>query len=213
MDTELLIERLSSDVSRVRPVALSATITAGIVAGGLASALLLFSAMGLRADLAGAVRSGAFWIKLAYAASLAAITIVATIRLGRPEARGIGRLWPMLLPVVVLCSVGIAELLRTPSAMWPEMWLGKSWAVCPWRILALALPAFAGMLWSLRRLAPTDLRSAGAAAGLASGALGAMIYCLRCPETSAIFVLTWYGVGIALAGGLGALLGPKLLRW
>ena len=34
-----------------------------------------------------------------------------------------------------------------------------------------------------------------------------------CPEASAIFVLTWYTLGIGLAAGLGALLGPRLLRW
>ena len=29
----------------------------------------------------------------------------------------------------------------------------------------------------------------------------------------ALFVLTWYSLGIALATGLGALVGPRLLRW
>jgi hypothetical protein len=92
-------------------------------------------------------------------------------------------------------------------------WLGNSWALCPLRILALTGPVFLGLLWSLRQLAPTDLRSAGAAAGLASGALGALLYCFRCPESSALFVVTWYTLGILAAGALGALAGPRLLRW
>ena len=59
----------------------------------------------------------------------------------------------------------------------------------------------------------TRLRAAGGAAGLAAGAWAATIYCLHCPETSAIFVLTWYSVGIMLAAGAGAVLGPRLMRW
>jgi hypothetical protein len=48
---------------------------------------------------------------------------------------------------------------------------------------------------------------------LASGALGALLYCLRCPENSAMFILTWYSLGILTAGAIGALAGPHLLRW
>lgn len=36
---------------------------------------------------------------------------------------------------------------------------------------------------------------------------------LHCPEVPAIFVLTWYSLGIALAAGVGALLEPRLMRW
>jgi hypothetical protein len=93
------------------------------------------------------------------------------------------------------------------------MWLGKSWIFCPWLVLLLAAPIFVGLLWSFRRLAPTRLRAAGAVAGLAAGAWAATVYCLHCPEVSALFVLTWYSLGIALAAGAGALLGPRLLRW
>ena len=72
---------------------------------------------------------------------------------------------------------------------------------------------FGGLLLALRWLAPTRLRAAGAAAGLAAGAWAACLYCLHCPETAAPFILVWYSAGITLATGLGALLGPRLLRW
>ena len=80
-------------------------------------------------------------------------------------------------------------------------------------MLLLSAPIFAGLLWSFRRLAPTRLRAAGAAAGFTAGAWAATLYCLHCPEVSAIFVLTWYTFGIGLAAGVGALLGPRLLHW
>ena len=80
-------------------------------------------------------------------------------------------------------------------------------------VLALATPIFVGLLWSFRRFAPTRLRAAGAAAGLVAGAWAAAIYGLHCPEASAMFVLTWYSLGIVAAAGAGALLGPRLMRW
>jgi len=115
--------------------------------------------------------------------------------------------------VLLLAGIGIGELSRTPPAQWLALWLGRSWMICPWLVLTLAVPIFVGLLWSFRELAPTRLRAAGAAAGLAAGAWAATIYCLHCPETSAIFVLTWYSLGIMLAAGTGAVLGPRLLRW
>jgi hypothetical protein len=105
------------------------------------------------------------------------------------------------------------ELIRTPPGDWLAMWLGQSWKRCPWLVLMLAAPIFGGLLWSFRRLAPTRLRAAGATAGLAAGAFAATVYCFHCPEVSAIFVLTWYSLGILLAATIGALVGPRLLRW
>ena len=115
--------------------------------------------------------------------------------------------------MLALAGIGIVELARTPRGEWLAMWLGKTWMVCPWLVLALSAPIFVGLLWSFRKLAPTRLRAAGAAAGLSAGAFAATIYCLHCPEVSAIFVLTWYSLGIVLAAAIGALVGPRLLRW
>lgn len=89
------------------------------------------------------------------------------------------------------------------------MWLGKSWTICARNVFLLALPIFAGLLWSFRRLAPTKLALAGTSAGLAAGTWGATL----CPETSALFVLTWYSLGMLGAALVGWLLGPRLMRW
>jgi hypothetical protein len=154
-----------------------------------------------------------FWMKWIYTISLAIGAIAMTAQLARPDADKLYGLWLLAIPVLLLAGVGATELIRTPQTEWLAMWLGQSWKQCPWRVLGLAMPIFVGLLWSFRRLAPTRLRAAGAAAGLAAGAFAATVYCLHCPEVSAIFVLTWYSLGIALATGVGALLGPRLLRW
>ena len=66
---------------------------------------------------------------------------------------------------------------------------------------------------AFHRFAPSRLMMTGAVAGLAAGGLAATIYCLHCPEASPLFVLTWYTLGMALAGLAGALAGERLLRW
>jgi len=57
------------------------------------------------------------------------------------------------------------------------------------------------------------LRLTGAAAGLAAGASAATLYGLHCPEVSALFVLIWYSLGMLVAAAIGALAGPRVLRW
>ncbi|MFX4982815.1 NrsF family protein, partial [Acinetobacter baumannii] len=34
-----------------------------------------------------------------------------------------------------------------------------------------------------------------------------------CAEATALFVISWYTLGIAASAALGALAGPRLLRW
>jgi hypothetical protein len=79
--------------------------------------------------------------------------------------------------------------------------------------VVLSIPALGGVLWAMRGLAPTRARMAGLAAGLLAGAVGAAGYALACGETAMTFVAIWYSLGIAMTGALGALLGPRLLRW
>lgn len=213
MDTEQLILKLAQDLPAVRRHAVARRIALGLLCGALITAAMVVSLLHLRPDLPTAVHGFAFWMKWVYTMSLGALAIAATARLARPTGLSLRPLWPLALPVLLLTGVGIGELVRTPAHQWLAMWLGHSWKVCPWLVLALSLPIFIGLLWSFRALAPARLRAAGATAGLAAGAWAAAIYCLHCPEVSALFVLTWYTLGIALAAGLGALLGPKLLRW
>jgi hypothetical protein len=213
MNTDQLIDRLAGDVPPVRRHAIGYRLGIGVLVGGVVSFAIILATIGTRPDLGLAMRGFSFWMKWAYTLSLSGIAIYATARLARPDPGSLRGLWLIAIPVALLAAIGVAELVRTPSGDWLAMWLGHSWSKCPWLVLALAVPIFVGLLWSVRRLAPTRLRAAGAAAGLAAGAVSATVYCLHCPEVSAIFVLTWYSLGILLAASLGALLGPRLLRW
>lgn len=65
----------------------------------------------------------------------------------------------------------------------------------------------------MRGLAPTRLALAGAASGLLAGALGALVYALHCTEIAAPFLGIWYVIGMLIPTAIGALLGPRMLRW
>ena len=183
------------------------------VALGMSAALLGVLWLGLRADLVSALGGYTFWMKAGYTASLGTIALAFTAQQARPDAPGWRQPGLLTLPVIVLAVIAIAQLAQTPTAQWRELWLGGSWKACSTYILLLAVPVYAGLLWAFRRAAPTRLRAAGAAAGLCAGASAATVYGLHCGEVSALFVLTWYTLGIAAATGLGALLGARLLRW
>lgn len=213
MKTEELIAALAADTAPMPRGWVARRLALGLGAGALVTLALVATGIGLRVDLPDAVHGFPFWMKWTYTISLAVAASVAVARLARPEPIDLRRFWPVGVPFLLLAGVALLELAHRPTSEWLAMWLGKTWTKCPWLVLALSAPIFAGLLWAFRRLAPTRLRAAGAAAGLAAGAWGATLYCLHCPETSALFVLTWYTLGMALAAAIGALVGPRLMRW
>ncbi len=213
MNTDSLIEALARDVPPVSRHALGRRLLFGLAGGAVVTVLLIAVILGFRGDLGLAMRGFAFWLKWTYTISLGLGALTMVARLARPQPVRLTAFWPVAIPFVLLVLVAIAEMAHVPPADWLSMWLGHTWKKCPWLVLLLSAPIFVGLLWSFRRLAPTRLRAAGAAAGLAAGAWAATLYCLHCPEVSALFVLTWYSLGILLAAALGALVGPRLLRW
>lgn len=213
MNTEQLIAALSTEVPKVHRRALALRVATGIALGCVAALALVVAMLGIRPDLGEAMQGFAFWMKSVYCLSLGVGAAWIVSRLSRPVSGSLRPLWLLAAPVLVLVGIGIGELARTPADQWTDLWLSGSWRECPWFVLSLSVPVFVGLLWSFRRLAPTRLRAAGAAAGLAAGGFAATIYCLHCGEVSAVFVLIWYTLGIVLAAALGALLGPRVLRW
>jgi len=93
------------------------------------------------------------------------------------------------------------------------MMFGMHWATCLLCIPLFAVVPFAALIWALGRGAPTNLRRAGAIAGLVAGALGATAYAFHCPDDSVPFVAIWYGTLVGVCGAIGAMIGPRLLRW
>lgn len=153
------------------------------------------------------------WIKLAYAGLLVLAAMWLAVRLSRPVARLVAPARSAGLVVLLMGALALGSLAAAPSGERLDTLLGDSWLRCPVHVFLLSVPTLAATLWVMRGLAPTRLREAGFAAGVLAGAVGAAGYALSCLETSPAFIGVWYTAGIALAGALGAWLGPRVLRW
>jgi hypothetical protein len=212
MKTSELIASLSQAAEAAPPMPVARRLAPALLAAAAVAFVMLLAWLGMR-PLDEAVQTRAFWMKGGYTLTLALGGLLAVAALCRPGQTS--RWAPALIAVAVVFvfGMGAMQMARTPEDARMAVWMGSSARMCSMRIAAFALPFFVGLLIAMRGLAPTRLTLAGAAAGLLAGALGACVYELFCRETGAAFVATWYTLGIAGCAAIGALLGPRLLRW
>ena len=211
--TDDLIASLSADVPKVAPGAVGRRIALGLGLGAFGSAALMLAWLGPRPDLAQALSTPMFWMKVGYAAATGLIAAGLLARMSRPGAR-VGALAAVAVaPFLVVVAMALWRLTNAPPQMQHQLMMGHTSMLCPWRILVVALPLLAGAVWAVRGLAPTRLALAGLVAGGCAGGIGAAIYAFACDETSAPFLAIWYTLGMVLVAALGAAAGSRLLRW
>jgi len=213
MKTEELVAALAAGAGPADARGPVRRFAVALVLGSLLAALAMAVLLGVRPTLGRDSGLAMFWVKLAFVGALAIAGLIAALRLSRPGA-SLG--WPpyaAAVPTVGIWLVALIELARAEPAARLALVLGQTAAVCPFRIAGLALPVFVAALWAMKGLAPTRLRLAGAAAGLLAGGTGAFVYAFHCPELEAAFLGVWYVIGMLIPVALGALVGPRVLRW
>ena len=213
MRTDDLVAMLATGAGAVEPNAAARRYATGIGWGALGAALLMAVLVEVRDDLAAAVLLPMFWVKLAFVACLAAASLLAVSRLSRPGLRLAWVPGALAAPVLAMWVLAASVLMRADPAQRGQLFFGETWTTGPFLVALLSAPVLVALLWAMRGLAPTRLGLAGAAAGLLSGAVGALVYCLHCPEMEAPFLGFWYLAGMLIPTAVGALLGPRLLRW
>jgi len=211
--TEELVAQLAAAVTPVSRHAAVKRISLAAAIGFALSFLILLYGPGIRPDFVEASSTLPFWIKWAFTLSLACAGILTARRLGNPDGQ-VGLAWLGLwLPFAVVAMMGIGELRSAPGSQRLNLVLGHTASMCSISILMLSVPVFAACMVAFRRLAPVRLRLTGAVVGILSAAVAATAYAFTCPETSAAFMFAWYGIGMAASGLIGALVGPRFLRW
>ena len=214
MKTEDLMNMLATGAGAVDARLPARRIGMAIGVGLLGAGVLMAGTLGVRADIAHAIsQEGMFWVKFAFVALSAAGSVVLVSRLCQPGARFSGLPAMLAAPVLAIWTLAAFALIEAGPGNRAPLLLGESWAVCPFGIALLSLPVLVAVMWAMKGLAPTRLRLAGAAAGLLAGTLGAVVYTLHCPEVAAPFLGTWYVLGMLIPTAVGALLGPRVLRW
>lgn len=212
MKTDDLIRALAADRAPAGPAPGYALALAGAI-GFVASALLYMWLVPLRPNLGAAMQSWPFALKPVEMGILVVVSAVAVLRLAKPGAP-LGRVLAVaaVVPAIMVAALAV-ELTQVPRADWLVKLAGAHWYICVVNMVLLSLPILAALLFGLRFGAPTRPALAGAGAGLLAGALAASIYITHCPDDSPIFVAAWFTLAIAIATGIGALAGGRLLRW
>lgn len=154
-----------------------------------------------------------FALKFGYSLALAMLAGTAAFAAGRPGQSPWGRAMLIALPFAVIFVSAVLELAERPRAEWAAMLFGSSFVGCIAAISITSLPVFGALIWAFRELAPIRPSTAGFLIGLSAGASGAVAYALYCDETTASFLLASYTAGVLVPAIVGAVLGPRLLRW
>lgn len=211
MKTDDLIDMLARQAGPARRHQVAQTLATAVGVGALISLVLLLSLKPLvPRDF---WMTFAPWLKVSYGLALAAAALWWASRLARPGVSQSLALIALASVLAAMLSLAISVWLSTPSEARLASVIGTEPLGCVRDVALTAVPIAIALFIGLRHLAPTRLRSAGSAAGLAAGAIGSAIYSLSCTETAVAFVAVWYTAGVLLVASLGALIGPRALRW
>ncbi|WP_144114111.1 DUF1109 domain-containing protein [Paraburkholderia sp. BCC1886] len=213
MNTDDFISLLATGVAPVDRHALTKRFAIAVLTGAVGATLIMAMLLGFRHDLADVALTPIFWSKIALPLCLLIGSLWMSTRLARPGGRAGGSRWWIAAPVVAVWLAGAFVLMNAPDGARLAIVLGRTWRVCPFAIALLSVPGFIAVFWALRGLAPTRLALSGAIGGLLAGSTATLAYCLHCPEMGIPFWGTWYLLGMLVPTVIGALLGPRVLRW
>jgi len=209
--TEQLVQLLVADRARGgRP--LGRLLAIALLGGGVISFVLFLATLGPRPDLVPALSTWRFDLKVVLVLVALGVAFALCLALGRPVP--IARPGRYLLPMAAIAVVAVAiELAIAPMDTWGHRLVGSNSLICLAAVPAFSLAPLMAVLAMLRSAAPASPAAAGAAAGLVAATAGALLYAFHCFDDSPLFVVTWYGLAVALVTIVGWLVGRRMLRW
>lgn len=213
MKTADLIQMLSTNVEAVRVGQLRNALLIALGIGAAAALCLMTVVLGGPAVRWRSEHTAVEALTLAFTLAQAIVGVSFLMRSARP---GQPWRWPLLLLGILfllLVAAACAALSSTEPAAWHGMIFGAQWTSCLLCAPLFAAAPFAALMWALSKGASTHPGWTGAIAGLVSGAVGSLVCALHYPPGSILFITLWYGGTIVLCTTIGALLGPRLLRW
>ncbi len=212
MRTDDLVHALVAD-NATRVASLRQVLAWTIAVAFVVSTLIFMAILAPRPDAIESLGSIRFDLKFVETLLLAVTAGTLVLRLMRPEMRGGHWLLLLLAAPVLLVLAVLVELFLLPPGRWAAATIGDNWLVCLTMIPILSVPLLIAAVYSLRYGAPTRPRLAGAVAGLLAAGLAATLYASHCTDNSPLFVATWYTLAIGFVAVVGALIGPRVLRW
>ena len=213
MRTDLLIDRLASDL---KPVRRRTPLTDGAALAVLAVIELgLFLITGfMRPDLPSAMCMPSFWWKLTSLGLIALVSgSITVLSLDPVRSPRRGLRWAAALIGVCLAVGGLLDASRDGfSALYARVnWLEG--LQCLSKMVVLSVPAVIGLGVLMRRGAPTDRDGTALAAGLAAAAWGAFVFVFACPFDDPLYVAVWYSLSCGAVTFFARCTLPLLTRW
>ena len=210
-DLELLMDELAEEARPVRPQStrLGRWTLAAVAAASIAGVYAIY---GFRDDVMRMMPSPLLGLAIGLMLLLSIAAGASVVRMARPQvgAPSSGAPWALaallLLPATVLVAIVAQPALV--ADLDPDSGL---------RCLALGVAAgFASLVFLavwLRQGAPVAPVRAAWAAGLASGAIGALAVTLECPKDALAHLGVWHVAVVLAAAGAARLVLPRFLRW
>jgi hypothetical protein len=213
MKTDDLVDALSARIDPADFRAVGRRIAMAVAAGSLLAVAAILIGFGPRTGLSTAGAWTFLLLKIAFAAAIVGMAATYLTKLSRPGGVVKHGTLVVILPFLIIVALALVSLGSAPVSHWDRMVAGDEWLECLVSIPIIAIIPFALTMWAVRQAAPTDLRRAGAFAGLVAGGISAVAYALHCTDDSIPFVAVWYGGTIVVCTLAGVALGPRLLRW
>ena len=216
MNTDRLIDMLSVDPEPVDGGQLGKVLLPAIVTGGAAAVALMFATVGPRPDLQSTAHLEWLAVKLLFALSVIGTGVPLLNRSIHPGLEDETNWVLIFLPFLAAGAVALAMLLLSQPQAREAMLRGAtrvSSARCLLCIMFFAAIPLAAVICAVRKGAPTRLKLCGGLAGIVAGGIGAVAYAFACTSDTIPFIAIWYGTAIVLCAVIGALLGPRVLRW
>lgn len=213
MKTDELIDMLGTNIEPVKAGQLRTTLFAALAVGTAVALCLVVAIFGMPGEALGRAYLGLTALALTFTLGLVAAGASFLIKAARPGQPGRRPLVVIGLLFLALISACMIALVFAHPAAWSGMVFGPQWEACLICVPLFAVAPFASLVWALRKEAPTNLTWTGAVAGLVAGALSAAVFALHHPSGSIPFIMLWYGGPIVICALIGAMLGPRLLRW
>jgi len=213
MKTDDLVDALSARIDPADFRAVGRRIAMAVAAGSLLAVAAILIGFGPRTGLSTAGAWTFLLLKIAFAAAIVGMAATYLTKLSRPGGVVKHGTLVVILPFLIIVALALVSLGSAPVSHWDRMVAGDEWLECLVSIPIIAIIPFALTMLAVRQAAPTDLRRAGAFAGLVAGGISAVAYALHCTDDSIPFVAVWYGGTIVVCTLAGVALGPRLLRW
>lgn len=206
-----LINQMADDLQPVRALKMRDGLLL-VALAAVVSVLLVEVLHGLWAGILEGQASAFFLIAngLLLVLGIASTTSVVTMASPRVGNRHDAPKWTMAM-VGVLPAAALITLAAQQSG---SVLLNDPYGVkCMLAALATSLVTASALVFWLRRGAPVSLGTAGLHLGVAAGALGSVAYGLACPIDGIVHLGIFHVGPVIIAGLVGRLIVPHLVRW